>query len=114
MAIKTALIAKPLPTIMRMTRLILTFYRSFAFASLMITLSCLSIIYTWGLVTFTALFWFKIITLGLIFYYIHNVKKDDFYYYKNLGLSKKTLWFSTLTFDFILFLMLIIITLIVR
>lgn len=99
---------------MRTARLILTFYKSFAFVSLMITLSCLSIIYTWGIETFTALFWFKAITLGLIFYYIHSFKKDNFYYYKNLGLTKKLLWISSLTFDLIIFLILITITLKVR
>ena len=99
---------------MKTARLILTFYKSFAFASLMITLSCLSIIYTWGINTFTALFWFKVITLGLIFYYIHSLKKDNFYYYKNLGLTKKFLWISSLTLDFIVFLILITITLKIR
>lgn len=107
-------IAKPLPTIMRTIRLILTFYKSFAFASMMITLSCLSIIYTWGIDTFAVLFWFKIITLGLIFYYIHSIKKDNFYYYKNLGLTKKILWISSLSMDFIIFLILITITLKIR
>ena len=58
-----------------------------------------------------ALFWFKIITLGLISYYIHSYKKDEFYYYKNLGLAKKHLWISTLSFDFILFLILLFFTL---
>ena len=99
---------------MKIIRLTITFYKSFAFASLMITLSCLSIIYTWGVATFPILLWFKIITLGLIFYFIHNFKKDQFFYYKNLGLTKKHLWVSVLTFDFILFLILITLTLKIR
>ncbi|HBZ26324.1 MAG TPA: hypothetical protein DEO54_08860 [Rikenellaceae bacterium] len=70
--------------------------------------------YTQGINIFTALFWFKIITLGIIVYFINNYKRNEFYYYKNLGLSKKVLWISSLTFDFILFLTLIIITLLVR
>lgn len=100
--------------IMRTIRLILTFYNSFAFVSLMITLACLSIIYTWGFTTFVALFWFKIVTAGIIFYYINSFKKDVFYYYKNLGLTKKYLWFSSLTFDFVLFLILLKIALKIR
>jgi hypothetical protein len=107
-------ISHQLPTIMRAIRLVFTFYKLYAFASLVITLSCLSIIYTWGISTFAVLFWFKIITLGLIFYYIQNFKKDKFYYYKNLGLSKKQLWIWTFAFDFILFLILSILTLKIR
>jgi len=96
---------------MRAIRLILTFYSSFALASSMITLSCISIIYTWGINSFTALFWFKIITLGLIFYYINSSKRDEFYYYKNLGFTKMHLWIPTLLLDFILFLTLMVLTL---
>jgi len=99
---------------MRTLRLIVAFYKSFAVASLLITLSCLLVTYTWGIHTFTPLFWFKIITLGILFYYIQNYKAEDFYYYKNLGVTRKLLWISTLTFDFMLFLVLIILTLKVR
>jgi type III secretory pathway component EscU len=107
---------QPLPTIkMRTTiRLIITFYKSFAFASNLITFSCIYLINLYGknaIYIIQALFWFKIITLALIFYYIQNYKKDEFYYYKNLGLTKKHLWISTFTFDFILFLILFILTL---
>jgi len=95
-------------------RLILTFYKSFAFLSWFITLACLSISYVNGIHTFTALFWFKIITLGLIVYFISSFKREEFYYYKNLGYSKLLLWTSTLLIDFILFLALMIITLNIR
>jgi hypothetical protein len=60
-----------------------------------------------GISSFSAFFWFKIITLGLIYYYIHSYKNNEFYYYKNLGLTKKQLWISTLIFDFIIFLVLL-------
>lgn len=99
---------------MRTLGLLLTFYKSFAFTSLMITLSCLSIIYVWGLNTIVILFWFKIVTIGLISYYIHNFKKKDYYYYKNLGLSRITLWISTIVFDLCVFLILIILILNIR
>ncbi|TKG97041.1 hypothetical protein EYV94_01035 [Puteibacter caeruleilacunae] len=95
---------------MRTIRLILTFYKSFAFASLMITLSCVTIIYAWGLDAFAAVFWFKIATLAVNFYYINSFKKDVYFYYKNLGVTKKRLWISTLSFDLILFVLLMTIT----
>jgi hypothetical protein len=99
---------------MRVLRLILTFYKSFAFVSSMITLACLSITYTWGIETFVFLFWFKMITLGLILYYIFNYQKNVFYYYKNLGLTKNRLCTVTLSIDFTLFVALTIITLAIR
>jgi len=94
---------------MKTLRLTLTFYKSFLFVSLLITLSCMSVIATNGMQAFVAVFWFKIITLGLIVFFINNYKRNEFYYYKNLGLSKFRLWLSILLFDFILFIMLLII-----
>jgi len=99
---------------MSLLRLIITFYKSFAVMSLAITFACLYLINLYGskaLLILQALIWLKISTLGLIFYYIQNFKKEDFYYYKNLGLTKKKLWISTLVFDFALFILLLIITL---
>lgn len=95
---------------MRTLRLLFTFYKSFVFTSFIITLSCLSILYTWGSDTIVVLLWFKIFTTCLIFYYIHNFKKKDYSYYKNLGLSKIKLWISTIAFDVCIFLILIILT----
>ena len=57
---------------------------------------------------FVVVFWLKIITLGLIVFFINNYKRNEFYYYKNLGLSKLRLWVSILLFDFILFIILLI------
>jgi len=91
-------------------RSILTFYKSFAFTSLLLTVICLKIVVTYGISTFQALFWFKIISLGLIFYYINSYKKNELYYYKNLGISKLKLWLPILIFDFFFFFITMIIT----
>jgi hypothetical protein len=99
---------------MRTLGLIIIFYKSFAFLSLMITLSCMIITYTYGVETFTVLFWFKIFTLGLSVYFINSYKRNEFLYYKNLGVSKVFLWISTLLFDSSLFIFLLIITLKIR
>jgi hypothetical protein len=69
------------------------------------------IIYTNGIKTFAALFWFKIISFGLIIYFINDYKRDEFFYYKNLGASKPFLWISALLFDFILFISLLFLAL---
>lgn len=74
----------------------------------------MSIIFAVGIKTITALIWFKIITLALIFFFINNYKQNEFYYYQNLGISKLFLWVSAMAIDIIFFLLLITITLIIR
>jgi len=91
-------------------RLLATFYKSFVFVSWAITLFCLLMIFIQGIGIITPLFWFKLVTLAIIVLFINSYKRNDFYYYKNLGLSKKILWISTLVFDLVLFILLAIIT----
>jgi hypothetical protein len=95
---------KPFKTI----RLISTFYRSFMLVSLLITFSSMVLFWEYGFSIFHTLFWFKIITLGLTFYFINSYKEKEYYYYQNLGVSKILLWTTTLIFDFVLFIVLII------
>jgi len=57
------------------------------------------------------LFGIKIATTGFMFYFIYNYKRNEFYYYRNLGVSKKLLWISTLSFDVVLFNLLLMLVL---
>ena len=102
------------PSIMRMIRSIISFYKSFSNGSLIITGLCLGILYKWGSSTLTALIWFKFISLSIFLFHINSSKKDDFYYYKNLGISKRTLWIGAILFDMCLFIVSIIIMLKLR
>lgn len=99
---------------MRNIRLILTFYRSFFFLSLIITIACLYIVNVHGLKTIASVLGIKLFTFGLIYLYIGNYKRRDFFYYQNLGMPKKKLWVSSLTLDIFLFLVLMVITLIFK
>jgi hypothetical protein len=97
---------------MKTIRLILTFYKSFAFLSFLITFVCLGLLYGFGengIHMIQIFFWFKIFTLAVIVYYTNAYKKNEFYYYKNLGLSRFKLWIPILTFDFLFFLSTIIV-----
>ena len=76
--------------------------------SFLITTACLALFWEYGFGIFSALFWFKISTLALTFYFINNYKNKEYYYYQNLGVSKILLWSTTLSFDFALFIFLII------
>lgn len=94
--------------ILKTIKLIWTFYQSCLLYSLLINISCLVLFYQYGFGIFTVLFWFKIITLGISYYFINSNKQKEYYYYRNLGVSKSLLWTSTLIFDFVLFIFLII------
>lgn len=97
---------------MKPIRLILTFYKSFAFTSFLITFICLALLYGFGakgIYIIQALFWFKIFTLAITVYFVNIYKKNEFYYYKNLGISKLILWIPILIFDFLFFLITIIV-----
>lgn len=95
---------------LRLLQLIITFYRNFFIASTAITICCVWLFNRNGITTFFPLFWFKIVTLALIFYFIKEYKKREIFYYNNLGISQNLLWFSTLSFDLILFIVSLIIT----
>src|SRR5687768_12365673 len=87
-------------------RLIYIFYRGFMIPSMLITIICLFLFRQHGFSIFQALFWFKLITLAITYYYINYYKRKEYYYYYNLGIAKWKLWSTTLTFDFFLFLFL--------
>ncbi|MCF8369508.1 MAG: hypothetical protein K9G76_10735 [Bacteroidales bacterium] len=88
-------------------RIILTFYKSFAIASLLISAACGSILLSAGLKSFVAIFWFKVLTSFLVYLYINTYKSSELYYYHNLGFSKRKLWVSSLLIDFLVFISII-------
>lgn len=79
----------------RKARIILRFYQTFLPASWLLTACCSLIFQKWGIGTFSIFFWFKLSTMVLIFYLINTVSGKTFYYYYNLGLSKRLLWISS-------------------
>jgi hypothetical protein len=85
-----------------------TFYRNFILLSLIITASCLRAFWLFQFKVFFTIFWFKIITLAITYYFVDVYKRKEYYYYQNLGISKTKLWTVTLGVDFALFVLLII------
>ena len=97
---------------MRTLKLITRFYGGIFFANFLITLSCIGLICYFGTLAHKLigmLFWFKVITIGVIFYGAIRYQKKEMYYYQNLGVSKLKLGISTSVFDFLLWLILTII-----
>lgn len=94
----------------RALRLFRTFYSNFVlFAVLMDALSMV-ILWRSGLSVLGALFWFKVATMGISYYFVNGFKSQEYYYYRNLGYSKGLLWGVTLCFDFLLFILLLAFT----
>jgi len=89
--------------LLKFFRLSLTFYKSFALASIAITGFCIFLIRKHGLGAFSTVFGFKIIGSIVIFYFIANYKKKEFYYYRNHGLSSNLLWIIAESIDLSLF-----------
>jgi len=87
--------------------LIIHFYRSFWLLSTLITMVCMILLWEYGLSIFSTLLWFKLATLFIIYRFIASYKRKEFYYYQNLGISKKLLWISTIGVDIIVYLFLI-------
>ena len=91
-------------------RLIWAFYMNFLWPSVILTAFCLRAFWVFGFDSFFGIFWCKVLTLGLTYYLINSNKKNEYYYFQNLGVTKTLLWAATISFDFILFLLLLILT----
>ena len=82
---------------------IISFYRPFAISSSLITSFFLYLVYKNGLALFNFLLIYKIIFVCLVLIYYHTYRNIEFYYYKNLGISKMTLSMCALLLDISIF-----------
>lgn len=94
--------------IIRNIRLLFTFYQYFMWVSVFINAACMYTLWLNGIGAYKALFWLKLLSLGASCYLVNEYKKHEYFYFYNFGLSKKTLWISTLAFDLLLFFALMI------
>lgn len=97
-----------LASLTRFLRLILTFYSTYSFSSILLSIISAGIFWKSGMSFFVVIFWFKLLSMGFIITYIDQYRKNEYLYYRNLGLSKSALWIFSLVFDFILFVSLLI------
>lgn len=87
----------------RNIRLLFTFYRYYMWVSIFINAACMYILWSNGIGIYKMLFWLKVFTIAASCYLVNEFRKEDYFYFYNFGLSKKTLWISTLSFDLLLF-----------
>ncbi len=99
---------KIIQQVIRKTGLLFTFYRYYIWVSLLVNVACAFFLWNNGIGAYSVLFWFKIFTMGASLYLINDYRKQQYFYFYNFGLSKKTLWIFSLAFDLFLFFALII------
>jgi hypothetical protein len=90
-------------------RLYITFCRSFAATSIIVTALCLFWLILWGMDALPPIIFFKIALIALTVYFIDIAKSKEYYYYSNLGISKKRLWRTAIIADMLLFIALTVI-----
>ncbi|KIO77721.1 hypothetical protein TH53_07215 [Pedobacter lusitanus] len=90
----------------KILKLLLNFYLSILLTTFTLFIIGLIAYQFMGVEFLPAIIWFKVITLGVIGYYISSYKKKQFYYYQNL--PKTFLWACTFSFDLSLFIALLI------
>ena len=84
-------------------RIVSSLIKKFVFPSVLTTIVCLYLLLKYGFGIFVVMFWFKIVTAAMTFYFINTYYKNIYYYYYNLGISKLQIWATALIFDFGLF-----------
>jgi hypothetical protein len=89
-------------------RVIFTFYSGIAFSSLLVTACGAGLVLAFGLGSFLPAVLIKLVSGAFVFFFTNDYKRNQFYYYHNLGLSKSFLWSLSIGFDYALFLFLLI------
>ncbi len=93
-------------------RILLTFYKNFSLISISITfLSCVLILLSGSPYFVVPAFWIKVFSNAGLLTYIHIFRYDQFNFFFNLGYSIRQLYISAFAIDFILWVILALITL---
>ena len=99
---------------LRGIRIVITFYSSYFIASFIVSLACASMVFTAGLSAMSGVMLIKTVSLVIIYFFISAYKRPEFYYYQNLGFSKKRIWALSILADLLLFILLLILISFVR
>lgn len=95
--------AAPFRSFMRKLRYILLFYSSLYPATLSISLIGIAIVGLYGLGALQPVLWFKAIAYGIVVYHVDQSRRREFWYFYNLGFTRRGLWMSVTLLDFCLF-----------
>jgi len=86
-----------------------TFYRSFCVATGAITICCSLLYWKLSSAFLQEIIWLKIITLTLTLLFVNQFRRNEFYYYRNLGISKAQLFTFSVITDMLFFIVSLII-----
>jgi hypothetical protein len=100
--------------ISRSLRIICSFYSSVAGLSTLTNISCAVAYYQNGYQALVTAFWIKALLAALTCYFINTFRAREFYYYRNLGFPRTKLWLYTLVLDTSFFIILCLLTYIIR
>lgn len=91
---------------LRTIRTALTFYKTILPSSVIISGVSLFVAERTDFNLFMMAFWAKIIITALVCLAVSEYKRQEFYYYQNLGISRKMLWTIIGSLDIFIFLLL--------
>lgn len=92
----------------RRLKIYYTFFRSFYLAGFCISLCCGWLVYRWGDDLLQPVIWFKLLTAAVVYYLADRLKHREYYYYHNLGISKRKLWAFYELCDLLVFVLLLV------
>jgi hypothetical protein len=87
----------------RKTKLILLFYRPWAFASNLATALCVWLVVKTGIMILPPLLLLKAGTAATIWYVMREYGARKIYYFNNLGLTPRALWGWSMALDIAIF-----------
>ncbi len=87
----------------RKSKLILLFYRQWAFASNLITAVCVVTLANTSVMLLPFLLLLKVAVTALIWYFMREFGSRTLYYFHNLGMTPRTLWSWSITLDMTIF-----------
>ncbi|MBI1306340.1 MAG: hypothetical protein GC181_06970 [Bacteroidetes bacterium] len=97
-----------MPNPLKTFRLIRQFYKLFALPSILLTVILTGFVFQYGLSVVEVIVPFKLITLALLVFYVELQRRDEFVYYRNLGLDRKQLWGYSISLDLVVFILCIL------
>ncbi len=99
----------PLPSLplllslLRRSKLILLFYRPWAFASNLVTAVGVMTLARTGVMTLPFVMMFKVAVMVLIWYFMREFGARSRYYFTNLGMTPRALWGWSIALDMTVF-----------
>ena len=87
----------------RRAKIILLFYRSWAFAGIIATAVCAVTLARASVMTLPGVLLFKAGVSALVWYFVRETGSRKIYYFTNLGLAPRALWGWSMALDSIIF-----------